>query len=45
MNTHINQYIERFDNVCFDVDELNEAVNDLIKIRPFENKPPKDGLL
>ena len=45
MNTHINQYIERFENVCFDVDELNEAVNDLIKIRPFENKPLKDGLL
>ena len=45
MNTHINQYIERFENVCFDVSELNEAVEQLIKIRPFENKPPKDGLL
>lgn len=45
MNTHINQYIERFENVCFDVGELNEAVEQLIKIRPFENKPPKDGLL
>ena len=45
MNTHINQYIERFENVCFDVDELNKAVDELIKIRPFENKPPKDGLL
>ena len=45
MNTHINQYIERFENVCFDVAELNKAVDDLIKIRPFENKPPKDGLL
>tara|TARA_B100000287_G_C20646208_1_gene785200 strand:+ start:214 stop:813 length:600 start_codon:yes stop_codon:yes gene_type:complete len=45
MNTHINQYIERFENVCFDVAELNKAVDDLVKIRPFENKPPKDGLL
>ena len=45
MNTHINQYIERFENVCFDVAELNKAVDELVKIRPFENKPPKDGLL
>jgi len=45
MNTHINQYIERFENVCFDVAELNKAVDELIKIRPFENTPPKDGLL
>jgi len=45
MNTHINQYIERFENVCFDVAELNKAVDELIKIRPFENKPPKNGLL
>ncbi len=45
MNTHINQYIERFENVCFDVAELNKAVDDLVKIRPFENTPPKDGLL
>tara|TARA_B100000965_G_scaffold74406_1_gene58792 strand:- start:4291 stop:4890 length:600 start_codon:yes stop_codon:yes gene_type:complete len=45
MNTHINQYIERFENVCFDVAELNKAVDELVKIRPFENKPPKNGLL
>ena len=45
MNTHINQYIERFENVCFDVAELNKAVDELIKIRPFENTPPNDGLL
>ncbi len=35
MNTHINKYIERFENVCFDVAELNKAVDDLVKIRPF----------
>ena len=45
MNTHINQYIERFENVCFDVAELNKAVDELVKIRPFQNTPPKDGLL
>ena len=45
MNTHINQYIERFENVCFDVAQLNKAVDELVKIRPFENTPPKDGLL
>ena len=45
MYTPINQYIERLENISFDVDKLNEAVSDLIKIRPFENSEQKPGML
>ena len=41
MYTPINQYIERLENISFDVDKLNEAVSELIKIRPFENSEQK----
>ena len=41
----INQYIERLENISFDVDKLNEAVSELIKIRPFENSEQKPGML
>ena len=36
MYTPINQYIERLENISFDVDKLNEAVSELIKIRPLK---------
>ena len=45
MYTPINQYIERLENISFNVDELNKAVSDLIKIRPFENDNLKNGML
>ena len=45
MYTPINQYIERLENISFDVDKLNEAVSELIKIRPFENSEQKPGML
>ena len=45
MYTPINQYIERLENISFDVDKLNEAVSDLIKIRPFENSEQIPGML
>ncbi len=38
MYTPINQYIERLENISFDVDELNKAVSELVKISPFENE-------
>ena len=45
MYTPINQYIERLENISFDVDELNKAVSELVKIRPFENENIKPGML
>ena len=45
MYTPINQYIERLENISFDVDELNKAVSELVKIRPFENENLKPGML
>ena len=45
MYTPINQYIERLENISFDVDKLNDAVSELIKIRPFENSEQKPGML
>ena len=45
MYTPINQYIERLENISFDVDKLNEAVSELIKIRPFENSNKSQACL
>ena len=45
MYTPINQYIERLENISFDVDQLNGAVSDLVRIRPFENSEQKPGML
>ena len=45
MFTPINQYIERLENISFDVAELNKAVSRLTEIRPFENTSHKPGML
>ena len=45
MYTPINQYIERLENISFDVDQLKGAVSDLVRIRPFENSEQKPGML
>ena len=45
MYTPINQYIERLENISFDVAELNKAVSRLTEIRPFENISHKPGML
>ena len=45
MYTPINQYIERLENISFDVAELNKAVNLLTEIRPFEDVSHKPGML
>ena len=45
MYTPINQYIERLENISFDVTELNEAVSRLTEIRPFEDVSHKPGML
>ena len=42
--TNMNEYVQKYENISFDINKMREAVDQLIKIRPFE-QPQKDGLL
>jgi hypothetical protein len=40
----MNEYVQKYENISFDINKMREAVDQLIQIRPFE-QPQKDGLL
>ena len=42
--TNMNEYVQKYENITFDIEKMREAVEQLIKIRPFE-QPQKEGLL
>ena len=42
--TNMNEYVQKYEHIEFDLDKMREAVEQLIKIRPFERQP-EDGLL
>ena len=45
MYSTVNKYIDKFDKVSFDIAKMRSAVEDLIKIRPFEQSTFVEGLL
>ena len=33
--TNMNEYVQKYENVTFDIEKMREAVDQLIQIRPF----------
>jgi hypothetical protein len=42
--TNMNEYVQKYENISFDIEKMRQAVDQLIQIRPFE-QPQKEGLL
>ncbi len=42
--TNMNEYVQKYEHIEFDLVKMREAVEQLIKIRPFERQAP-EGLL
>ena len=42
--TNMNEYVQKYEHIKFDLDKMRKAVEQLIKIRPFEREA-EEGLL
>ena len=38
--TNMNEYVQKYEHIEFDLVKMREAVEQLIKIRPFERQAP-----
>ena len=43
--TNMNEYVQKYEHIEFDLDKMREAVEQLIKIRPFERHCLSNGLI
>jgi hypothetical protein len=41
----MNEYVQKYEHIEFDLDKMREAVEQLIKIRPFERQLKKKVFL
>ena len=39
--TNMNEYVQKYENISFDINKMREAVDQLIQIRPFESSDAK----
>ena len=43
--TNMNEYVQKYEHIEFDLVKMREAVEQLIKIRPFERKAPEPSIV